>query len=76
MAHEWLTGPAGRSTKDFPSFTSHFTDVTALSDVASAGYPTRDVVAELLSTNPFSDENEPEDVHQPAKTQNNDDDDD
>ena len=51
-------GPPGKAAKDFPSFTSHGYRHT---DGGNGGaYEQRDVVAELLSTNPFREENDPD----------------
>ncbi|GAV03541.1 hypothetical protein RvY_13944 [Ramazzottius varieornatus] len=58
MHHEWMVGPPGKAAKDFPSFTSHGYRHTK--GALGGAYEQRDVVAELLSTNPFNEENDPE----------------
>ncbi|OQV11652.1 Dual specificity tyrosine-phosphorylation-regulated kinase 4 [Hypsibius exemplaris] len=76
VSHEWLTGPAGRPAKDLLSFTNHTNHCTEAATMG-AGYPTRDVVAELLSTNPFNDDSEVEAPYRSAaKSRDVEDDDD
>ncbi|XP_055338237.1 dual specificity tyrosine-phosphorylation-regulated kinase 4-like isoform X2 [Paramacrobiotus metropolitanus] len=54
LSHEWMTGPPGRGARDFPSANQ----INPSETVSNSNYDNRDLVAELLSTNPFNEDEE------------------